>query len=339
MKPLNYMTMALIGSVALFPLVTTADTTPSAAVRSETTAAKAPEAGEYKAATIVLRNVRPSRMAYWVDRANQPVPKEFAVEPWKQKSSRQPTDSAKSPLARNAPATRNHTGGAGFQLPEGVEKIVAVDAKNVLMIYGTESGIRELRSIVEILDRPVQLIELTARYIEVERGSSKGVYEALGINYSMSNGPFAKSDKTPDGTFSVGFIGDVSKLEDALQRGLVRQLGSTQSVIPNNLPASSTLLTISASNSPNTFPLPLSIETHVTPTVNADDTITLMLSPKLRIERDQGGFSEQSIQSVVNIRDGDTVALGGLRGAGGSDLILVFKARKLPLPKVAEVAK
>ena len=81
------------------------------------------------------------------------------------------------------------------------------------------------------------------------------------------------------------------------------------------------------------MPAPVDIETTITPTINADGTITAVMLPRLVWVENLPGVRTQQIQTVANITDGDTIALGGLRDSRGGYLVMFVTARIVPSPK------
>jgi len=335
--------------------------------------------GKRIAQSVKVSNVRAGIMAWWVDRANQPVPYEVRKAQLTMERRMQPYPAI--PISDPAMRTRNvasssgresynpysaespdgtggygqirgnaqfggnqnrnqnrntagsRTGGAGFQLPEGVESIVAIDSQNVLLVYGTEEGVREMESIISILDRPVQQVEIIAQFVSVTNTDAR----SFGIDYSMSNGPFTGQSNglsSGTGTFSLGFVkGNFqAKLNALVTQRRAKAIQSPRVTTLNNLTAdvsftSSTpfILTSAESNlgggtseGQEGFVLETGIFLTVTPTINADGTITMMMEPEVQIQDAPTasgipGFSTQNIRTVANIEDGDTIALGGLR--------------------------
>jgi hypothetical protein len=161
----------------------------------------------------------------------------------------------------------------------------------------------------------------------------------FGVDVNSSNGPFtARSNglSSGSGTFSIGVVRQTPEefqaaLDRLVEQGKAAQLGMHQSVIPNNMATTTSMLTTASPETGSNIPVPVTIETKITPTVNADGTITVIMSPHLR-SRKAGGEVTQDVNTVANIRSGDMLALGGLRGPE-RDLILFLTARIIPAQK------
>lgn len=90
---------------------------------------------------IALRNVKPSVMAWWLDPQNNP----------------RPGNAAPLPLA---PPVQ-------IAVPEGIDRIVAIDAQGALLVFGTDEAVRELRDTIAFLDRPQRQTEIEGRIISI----------------------------------------------------------------------------------------------------------------------------------------------------------------------------
>lgn len=94
---------------------------------------------------IQLRSIKPGLMAFWLDPTHNSWRPEFGQRALSQ--------------LEQLPQK--------FRLPEGVDQIVPVDPQNALLVFGTEAGVRQLRDIVAVLDRPQRQIELQARILSM----------------------------------------------------------------------------------------------------------------------------------------------------------------------------
>ncbi|RYX83038.1 hypothetical protein EON83_16715 [bacterium] len=105
-----------------------------------------------------LKNVPPKLMAYWLDPKNH-----------------------KSPLVEGVNPTPPRQLDA-FVLPEGIERIMALDAPKTFLVFGTEKALAELRPTIEALDRvtlditapaPVVVCEASAYWFESDSDAAK----------------------------------------------------------------------------------------------------------------------------------------------------------------------
>ncbi len=234
-------------------------------------------------------------------------------------------------------------GGASIQRPEGVDRIVAIDAQNALLVFGTDEGVRSLQEIINFLDRPVRQVEIEAQFVTVRAGDSS----AFGIQFNASrNGFVVNSDPgLPQTNFvtggqQVGFVGAnfQAVLTTLVSQNRAKVITAPRVTTLNNLTASllartDTPVVLSSSReNPVTGVITTTVRLLfirtaigliVTPTINADDTVTVVLQPQVAIPTPSGvpGFANipivntQSLATIANVRDGDTLALGGLRNA------------------------
>ncbi len=253
---------------------------------------------------IVLRYVKPSLMEQWL----------------------QPREAVKV-----APGS---FGSGGFALPDGVENIIAVDSINTLLARGTSEGFERLREIVALLDKPIQLVQVD-------------------LQIFVLNAPIANlSFPTVDGNFSPLVITRTTKgpdIESMIKDGVARRIFAQSVVTPNNQ-----LVKSSYSNETPAFERngkgelmfggkrtkKLDIKTTIIPTVLRDGTLTLSLQPILQfIQNNENGppdIKSQEVSTSTNIKDGDTLSIGGLRtsndelflGLGNqTEIVIVVSAR------------
>jgi general secretion pathway protein D len=226
--------------------------------------------------------------------------------------------------------------GQVFDLPEGIEAMAAVDAQNALLIRGTAAAVEELQSIIDLLDQPLRQVEVEAQFVTLSTGES----QRLGIDFSASNGPFNLATNTGSvgGNFVLGYVGRnfQARLGAALRDTRAKSIAAPRVVAINNLTASifttvtTTVLLDQAAISPGDdndvvasaqvpFQVTTAIGITVTPTINGDGTITVLMQPTVQTqtppteEAPVPTVTSQQIQTVAIVNDGDTIALGGLR--------------------------
>lgn len=228
-------------------------------------------------------------------------------------------------------------GGQGdglFELPEGVDSIVAVDPQNALLVYGTTAGVQQLQTIIDYLDRPLRQVEIEANFIDVSLSDTR----AFGIDFSSSNGPFSlnTSGLAPqNGTVSLGFVRNnfAATLRALISQNRAKIVTAPRVTAINNLTAliSSSVQTPvqitgtttgiggQVGQNTNYIYVPAVTQLFVTPTINNDDTITVRMRPQVQQQGIPAGanqpppISTQQIDTTAIVRDGDTIALGGFR--------------------------
>jgi type II secretory pathway component GspD/PulD (secretin) len=236
---------------------------------------------------------------------------------------------------------RGGLGGGGgdglFDLSEqGVDQIIAIDPQNALLVYGTEAGVRALENIVQFLDKPLRQVEIEAQFVSVNSNNT----DEFGINFTSQNGPFtvaatpASTINARGGTFSLGFVRNnfQATLNSLVSRGRAKVVTAPRVTAINNLTASlqsstSTPIVTTSTQAgiggqvgqqQNVNFITTSIGLTVTPTINNDDTITVVMQPQVSTQQAIPGsiaprIVQQIVQTVANVKDGDTIVLGGLR--------------------------
>lgn len=237
-------------------------------------------------------------------------------------------------------ATGNTTGGQGlFELPDGVDSIVAIDPQSVILVRGTPAGVQQLRNVIDLLDKPIPQVEIEAQFVSVTQAYSR----AFGIDFttrSRTGNLRGRSDidVTPDQTAVVSFVGRnfQATLNALAAQNFAEIVSSPRITTLNNLTAnlsaysrqyiiSTTTTLVPGANGTfatavtervNTFTTGVSLT--VTPTINRDGTITISMTPVVSSPAPSGGrfpiINGQTIDTISNVKDGDTLAIGGLRG-------------------------
>lgn len=234
-------------------------------------------------------------------------------------------------------------GGAGgvFDLPEGVDQVVAIDPQNALLVFGTDEGVRELQDTINFLDRPLKQVEIEAQFVSVNTGSTN----SFGINYSTAQGNFSANASgfapTPpigSNAFQVGVVrGNFqATLTSLISNNRAKLITAPRILAINNLTASlfttqstPVILNTVSQNiggqqavGQNLIFISTSIGLTVTPTINNDDTITVLMQPELGTQTGGSGgvpgVLNQRLETIANVHDGDTIALGGLKSSNVS---------------------
>lgn len=186
------------------------------------------------------------------------------------------------------------------KLPAGVTQIVSVPTQNALLVTASSAGLAQVREIARLLDivpRPVQIKFALAH-------ASDAMLKASGVQLAYV--PTALPSFDPALVQSTAGSPAVNLLRILTQQGAV-----TQSVFlktTNNADAS---IRFSFGTVQETFA--------VTPRINADNSLTLMMHP---------AFSDGGIERKLNIRcmvdNGDTLVYVLPPAAPGGDHLLFF---------------
>lgn len=247
---------------------------------------------------------------------------------------------------------RNGQGGGTLALPEGVQRIIAIDQQNALLVFGTDDGVAELRRTIDFLDQPLKQVEIEAQFVSVTTSDSR----AFGINFSSSRGNFSTNNfnfepapSAAAGGFQLGFVRNdfQATLTALLNKNRAKVLTAPRVTAINNLTASLqsqrsqpiiiTTVSQSIGGQQAQGQQPIYITTNigltVTPTINGDGTITVVMQPQLQAQQPSGlaipipVITSQTISTIANVRDGETIALGGLKSkeisVGGSKIPLL----------------
>jgi general secretion pathway protein D len=238
-------------------------------------------------------------------------------------------------------------------LPAGVESLTAIDPQNALLVRGTPEGIETIREIINYLDRPIAQVEIEAQFISVRSDRQNEFRLGfLGRDGSNSVGggtasPFPILDVPANGGIDVNIVrGDFRvQIQAAINRGLGRLVSSPRVTTFNNLTAqirqvtplpvvfTSSTITPGTGGSPPILTTTQELEFFstgtiltVTPTINQDGTITIAMQPLVLGQiggvefggtGDAAGIvpviTAQQIDTLTNVKDGETLAIGGLR--------------------------
>ena len=286
--------------------------------------------------SIKIRNVKASLMAYWLDPTNHEVPIELGPAAPKE--------------THNAPPNRSV-----FQLPTGVTRIIAVDPQNALLVFGTPEGVAQLRSTIAFLDRPLQQVEIEAKFVQLNVSELR----AFGLE-DLGRGVITDFNN-PQPNRIAGFIrGNFDALLTAsMASGKAKVITTPRVLAINNLTASlsqssatpveigvrdatGTLRPLEDVNSLEGAPgfLVSELKFEVTPTINNDDTVTLLMNAGATRHLVTNGTAtnaatapasqkDSSLKTIVNVRDGETIALVGALPAQKDTTVVLFVTARI----------
>lgn len=190
---------------------------------------------------------------------------------------------------------------------EGVTRISAQPATNSLSVVATPAGLAEVRQLIKILDvepRRVQIKFVSARATNADLKASGIIFESAPL-------PSLLTVPMPDTRYATG-----NEVALFLQT-LTKQGAVTQAPIlttSNNVDASISLTTMAHSQ------VVSSVTLAVTPRVNSDDSVTLVLHPVLL-----DGTAKHEIKTTRTVKSGDTMVIivpPSAPSAGGKNLLL-----------------
>jgi general secretion pathway protein D len=210
--------------------------------------------------------------------------------------------------------------GTDAQGNQEVDQIVSIDAQNVLLVYGTDEGIRQLNEIIDFLDRPIRQVEIESQFIDISVSDAK----AFGLQFYNRNSLLTNDDEDDEDEFTVpnNALGALpgaggastlvftrgmfqARLQALAQSGRARIINSPRVTTMNNLTASlvsqqQTPVVLTSSDtgiggqvgeSQNAFFLTTMIGIQVTPTIQNDDTITVFLTPQVSVQSQTPTFA------------------------------------------------
>ncbi len=221
-------------------------------------------------------------------------------------------------------------------LPEGVDRIYALQGDNSLFIEATPEGFSRVRDIVKNLDIAPRQVQIKVEFVT----ASVTDVNAFGINFSLvpvpgvevSNNQGDQANQTPQTYVQVATGNIVAQLFSTLLRSHGKVVQAPLITTTNNVTANinvatqipfvtTTNVTSGTGTVSNTQQSFLTINTGLTvqARINYDDTITLNLSP--RISDISGAPSitggapptvQQTLSTLRTVRNGETMVLGGL---------------------------
>lgn len=225
-------------------------------------------------------------------------------------------------------------GGGSFDLPGDIEQLVSIDPQNVLLVAGgSEEDLRRLQEIIDILDQPLRQVEIEAQFVDLQTNDAR----AFGIDFSTSRGNFdaattGLASAPVPGAFQIGFVrGNFqARLNALIASNRAKLITAPRVTAINNLTArlQSTerrplILTSVSQNiggqqaqQQRLLFVNTTVGLVVTPTINNDDTITVFMNPEVSTQGGStglGNVTQRTVETVANVKDGDTIVLGGLK--------------------------
>lgn len=221
-----------------------------------------------------------------------------------------------------------------FELPGDIQQLVSVDPQNVLLVAGgSDEDLRRLQSLVDVLDQPLRQVEIEAQFIDLTTNDAR----SFGIDFSTSRGNidaattgFA-SGPVP-GSIQIGFVrGNFqARLNALVANNRAKVITAPRVTAINNLTASlesnqsrPLILTSVSQNiggqqaqAQQLLFITTRVGLTVTPTINGDDTITVAMAPEISTQDGStglGNITVRRVRTIANVRDGDTIVLGGLK--------------------------
>ena len=237
-------------------------------------------------------------------------------------------------------------GGRGQQqsvLPDGVDRLYAIEGDNSLLVFSTVDGFNLVKEIVKNLDIAPRQVSIKVEFVT----ASVSDIDNFGINFSLIPVPSVQANFTPALPSTAGGSGAnttpnsyiqfqygnvAAQLFALLQNSRSKLVSAPIISTTNNVPAYINFTQTIPFQTQNTTIVPNGgtvtttqqniqyINTYlpVIPRINGDDTVTLDLQPTISapIGTPQNGqpapTSTQNLQTTRTVRSGETMVLGGL---------------------------
>lgn len=235
---------------------------------------------------VQLENVPPRLMAWWLDPAHNegPAPLESADE------------FLTRPLIPNGYAVGHASvvpGKVPFALPAGVEKIVALDEQNALLVYGTPEGVGEVQEKIGSLDQPLHSVQFEARLLQIAPGETSEFEPGLNLQEGVASSSFLSSKYE-------------AALAKMIEQGKAKFLSKMSATASNNSPVRLTF------EGPSGKRPKLMI--NVTPSLNNDEFSRVLVSwydsTNSRVGK-TAAEERPASQVLFPVQDGTTIAIKG----------------------------
>jgi type II secretory pathway component GspD/PulD (secretin) len=222
-------------------------------------------------------------------------------------------------------------------LPDGIEALTAFLDENALLVSGTPEAIDQFREVVAMLDKPVKQVEISVKFVSI----TTTFEEAFGIDWAIKNTKleiFNQGFAPPQAINSVVRFatGNLDAQLNALEKSSrATVINEPRVAVQNNAFASVEFSTeipyFAAQVTYNEFGrrevdftadfVPVENYLDVMPRVNADDSVSLYLTPQIS---NVAGYVEgpngeripitvyQTVFTMLRMQDGETVVIGGL---------------------------
>jgi general secretion pathway protein D len=232
----------------------------------------------------------------------------------------------------NQPGFGARPGGQGG-LPEGVDHIYAIQGDNSLLIHATPEAFARIREIVKNLDIAPRQVQIKVEFVT----ASVNDVDSFGIQYSLIPFPGISTSSTLAGNggntsyhINIASGNLVASMEAQLTNGRGKLVQSPIITTTNNVPAeiafhqyipvenqNSIVTNGSGAVATSTTYIDAPTQLQVTPRINSDDTVTLLLTPSLSsVSATTPGtapqVSQQQLQTLRTVHNGETMVLGGL---------------------------
>ncbi len=229
------------------------------------------------------------------------------------------------------------SGGLSRMLPDGIYgRPLVIASQNAMVVKGTRRAIEELEELISLFDRPVDMVNVEVRSVDLPEQEVEG----WGLAWFWTRGDLRASgggDQAAGGVQVRLAYEDTSVALSAIEtssRG--RHVQGANVTTFNNSPAivvfSETMPFFTTVTEYDVFgnrvatrqeinEIFMGIQLWVLPRINADDTVTMQLEPELAewVGEVSIPFSSpipitrhQTVRTIVTVADGESMVIGGL---------------------------
>lgn len=193
-----------------------------------------------------------------------------------------------------------------FAIPEGIESWKPLPEQNAIQAQGTPEALAVFRSVIEHLDVPRQRVEIEADLYSVSAENLPQIAGLFRVNGQDLNAALLSRGDGQHQSFGslLAFFGSGQKtlLAEAVKAGHLKFLNTQRNTVFNNWAAcvgSQVASAVQASQ----------INMSVTPIINGDGTITLLMHFRsLHTTPGDNKTTTSMTDTAAIVRDGDTVA-------------------------------
>ncbi len=250
---------------------------------------------------ISIQNARPSLIAYMLDPAHNSLPASFNIP--------------------GSLASKFRTGDDELKkVPKGPFeglRLVGADNQKLLFVSGkNEAQIAQLQAMVALLDKTERLVTVEAQLVELPVAE----ISKFGLAFDAAT-PGTPGVAAPVmGALQIGFVPDdfQTRLDELVKAGAAKVLSTGPQIITNNASLAVSLrfgpIDNTGANQNKLPPAPKAgTDTIITltPTINGDDTITVLMNTATLPETN----GSSGLASIFNLRDGQIIALTGLKSS------------------------
>lgn len=271
---------------------------PLAAPATAQKAALAPFDGA-KWRAIPIENARPSLLAYQLDPAHNSFPAFFNIPGSLAGKFRTGDDELKK--VSKGPF-------------EGIH-LVGADSQKLLFVSGKdETQIAQVQAMVALMDNAERMVTIEAQLVELPVAELK----RFGLEFDAATADTPGVAAPAASALQNGFVRDdfQKKLNEMVEAGTAKVVSTQPQNIVNNNSLAISLRTGPIDNTgANQYKMPAApaegtdTVLTLTPTINGDDTITVLMD----IATLPTNINASGLMSIANVRDGDTIALSGLK--------------------------